>query len=112
MKRPTLYDDVKHTFNHEPEYLIERFVLEVHGTIRRRMKSAGITQKELAEKLGVTPARVSRMLNDNRNVTLASMAMIADALGAKWSGLTLKPIEENKKAFARLNVTGKTAAKA
>lgn len=43
-------------------------------------KSKGITLKELAEKMEVSPEAVTRMLSDNGNPTLSTLANIAKAL--------------------------------
>ena len=43
-------------------------------------KSQGITLKELAERMEVSPEAVTRMLSENGNPTLSSLANVAMAL--------------------------------
>src|SRR4051794_1958391 len=46
------------------------------------LESAGLTQREVADRLGVTEARVSQLLS-GRNVTLNSLAHLGWALGVR-----------------------------
>lgn len=46
-------------------------------------KRQGITLKELAEKMDVTPEVVSRMLSESGNPTLSSLKAIAKALNVE-----------------------------
>jgi len=52
--------------------------------IEELMDAAGVTQKERSERLGVSPARVSQMLDGDQNLTLATLAGIGWALGVQW----------------------------
>lgn len=46
-------------------------------------KQQGITLKELAEKMEVSPEAVTRMLSDNGNPTLSTLMNIAKALNVQ-----------------------------
>ncbi|GMW01039.1 MAG: hypothetical protein AMXMBFR84_21760 [Candidatus Hydrogenedentota bacterium] len=65
----------------------------VNSEIRRRLKSLGFSQEDLATRLGVSAARVSKLLGDHNNITLKTMAAIASALDAHWTGIGLTPDE-------------------
>ena len=54
-----------------------RFIIEVEELMERRL----ITKAELARRMGVSPAQVTRLLAGRRNLTIRSMAAIAHALG-------------------------------
>lgn len=47
---------------------------------RRVMREQGVNQKELARRLGSSPARVSVVLKGDRNLTLKTLASFAAAL--------------------------------
>ena len=50
--------------------------------------AAGLSQKQLAEKLGLKPQQVSRYEKTGyRGVSLARAEEIADALGVRWEGV-------------------------
>jgi hypothetical protein len=53
--------------------------------IENKMDEEDITQSCLAEKLGVTPGRVSQILKDPGNLTLKKMVEYARSLGMKVS---------------------------
>ncbi|MGW1072187.1 helix-turn-helix domain-containing protein [Streptomyces sp. NPDC002537] len=40
----------------------------------------GMSRKELADRMGVSPGRVSQILSGDENLTLRSLAAVADAL--------------------------------
>ena len=56
-----------------------RFAVELN----RRMKGRGIKLKQLANKVGLSPACISRVLRGDENLTLEMMAKLADAVGAE-----------------------------
>ncbi|MBI2433262.1 MAG: helix-turn-helix transcriptional regulator [Candidatus Hydrogenedentes bacterium] len=57
------------------------FILQLENA----MASTPISQAQLARKLGVSPGRVSQVINDPSNMTLKSMIEYARALGMKIS---------------------------
>lgn len=70
-----------------------RLRLSVQVALQNAMHRNCITQRELAEKLGVTPARVSQMLSSpSANLTIKSVARIADAVGEEFD---LVPIAQS-----------------
>ncbi|MFI9722801.1 helix-turn-helix domain-containing protein [Streptomyces sp. NPDC052396] len=42
-----------------------------------------LSRKELAERLGVSPGRVSQILSGDENLTLRTLASVAESLGAR-----------------------------
>ena len=50
-------------------------------SIFRVMEEQGITQRELAARLGVSPATVSETLSETSDMTFGTAAKIAHALG-------------------------------
>ena len=55
--------------------------IEISRTIRNARKQKGLSQKDLAEKLGVKQILVSRWESSECNYTIDTLVEIADALG-------------------------------
>lgn len=58
--------------------------------MRAKMKEIGMTQKELANKLGCTQQYVSMLLKGNENLTLETIANIENALDITIIGNLIK----------------------
>jgi transcriptional regulator with XRE-family HTH domain len=58
-------------------HLCMSFLDEVHDILDRK----GMTQAELAVRMGKSPAEVSRMINGLQNVTFKTIAKLSAALG-------------------------------
>lgn len=54
--------------------------LDISASIYRRMKELGLNQKELAAKLGMNEAQVSRIITAKQNLTISTLAKIENAL--------------------------------
>lgn len=61
----------------------ECLIVEVTERVCELMEEKGVSQSELAKKLGVKAPRVSRMLSGDANITLRTLANIGSALGEK-----------------------------
>ena len=68
-------------FVKEYEALGEEYEI-VRQIIHARIK-AGLTQKELAERIGTRQSNVSRIENGNSNPSIAILKRIAEATGTK-----------------------------
>ena len=55
--------------------------MEISGTIFQRMQDLGMKKKDLAERMGVSPARISHILSGEQNLTLSTLARLETALG-------------------------------
>jgi transcriptional regulator with XRE-family HTH domain len=53
------------------------FIDEVHDTLKEK----GWTQKDLADKMGKSPAEISKIINGMHNVTFKTVAKLSHALG-------------------------------
>lgn len=71
--------DKSYVYNHEGA------VLYFTASMLARMKELGITRSDLAKKMGVSRAYISRVLQGTTNFTLESMVKIAIALKAELS---------------------------
>ncbi len=64
----------------DPEYLFELLATDLGEAIVARMEAAGINRTELAERMGVSRARVSQVLGGHDNLTLKTLVAVAHAL--------------------------------
>ena len=65
------------------DYSDEHFAIgdpDLASVIRERMFEQGLTQKELAGKIGVTPSRISEYLSEKKEPTLPIARRIHDVL--------------------------------
>lgn len=61
----------------------ERLVIAATEAIYEGMERAGVTQQQLADKLGVSPSEISQRLSGRRNLTLKRFAEMLHALGVR-----------------------------
>jgi transcriptional regulator with XRE-family HTH domain len=59
------------------------------NTIKQIREELGLSQTDLAQRLGVQQSTVSKLENDRSNLTLGKLATIVNALGGEWK-ITLK----------------------
>lgn len=55
--------------------------MDISGSIYTRLKELGMSQKDLADKLEVSPGRVSQIIKGDPGMTLRSLAKLEVALG-------------------------------
>ena len=79
------YDnEIERMRREDPEYQAIELMLAVSERMRQLMDESGLTQAELARRMGVTRQYVSKLLRDDEcNLTLRQIARIALALGAE-----------------------------
>ncbi len=71
-------------------FALEALVVSVQIALHRAMTKHGVSSKELAERLGMSPARVSQIFSDRGpNMTLRTIAKIQAALDEEFE-LVLK----------------------
>ena len=61
-------------------YLYMITIIELQKRLREAIKYGNVTQKELAEKLGVNPSTVSKYMNQNKYPSLDTFANICEIL--------------------------------
>lgn len=61
----------------------EELILEATEALARALRTSGLTQSELAARLGKTKGFVSQILGGGKNLTLRTLADVAGALGCK-----------------------------
>lgn len=58
-------------------------LLKAYNAMREAFKQSGFTQDQIAEKLGVDKALVSKRLNTRENLTLKTLSFMASAMGCR-----------------------------
>jgi transcriptional regulator with XRE-family HTH domain len=86
-----------------PAYHAEGASIRFTEALINRMKTCGITRTALAEKIGTSPAYITKILRGDTNFTLDSMARIAHALDCEMS-LELRPLDRPVTPVRRTNV--------
>lgn len=61
----------------------EELILDVTEAISAAMQEAGISKAQLAKRMGRTKGFITQLLSGGRNLTLRTLAGIADALEAR-----------------------------
>lgn len=96
------FKDEFDALHQDPTFVTEEIVLDLALQIAEAMEEAGIeTQKELAERLDVSPSAVSQMLSGDQNISIHRLVKVALALG--------KTVEAPKLVYFELpNVEART----
>ena len=68
-------------YEHDPQFIAEGLSIKVVEDTLKLLEERGLSQSWLAERMGVSRAYVSRILNAPPNITLLTIARIAVALG-------------------------------
>jgi transcriptional regulator with XRE-family HTH domain len=92
----------------EQALAVESFIVDAQFRIHQLLKEAGVSQSQLAEKLGLSKARVSAMFGPKPNLTLETMGRIFAALNEP-AVLTSPRIERRLRALRRKVAEGARA---
>ena len=68
----------------------DRLATVFRNNVRVRMQQLGVSQRELAEKIGVTAAHVNHLLSGYRNPGLETLESFADALATTPAKLLIE----------------------
>jgi predicted transcriptional regulator len=63
------------------------YIAIIAASIQRRRRAMGYTQKDLAQKLGVSQVIISRWENGEENFTVTTLAKISAALDMEFQNL-------------------------
>ncbi len=79
-------------YKKDADYIYERLKYDISEQIYELMRKKGITKKELAKRMGVSPAYISKILGAE-NISLKTIAKVLAALGEE--NVTLKIIPDD-----------------
>ena len=93
--------DLEREYACDPDFVAAGLALDVAEQVARIISYRGMTRTELAKRMGVSKALVTRALNAPTNMTLRSIAQLAVALDVKpvvllgdaWSSMDC-PVDE------------------
>lgn len=74
------------------ENVAAKMALDFEAEVFMRLKKLGLKRKDLAQLLGVSPAAVSKLLSEDSNMTLKTMAKVAVALGCEVAPIRLEEV--------------------
>lgn len=74
------------------ENVAAKMALDFEAEVFMRLKKLGLKRKDLAQLLGVSPAAVSKLLSEDSNMTLKTMAKVAVALGCEVAPVRLEEV--------------------
>jgi transcriptional regulator with XRE-family HTH domain len=77
-------------FENDPVFHTEGVLIELGEEIWARMEQLGLSKADLAHRLGVSQAAITRMLSGSPNMTLLKLVTVAMALDADVE-VRLKP---------------------
>jgi len=91
-----LFEEIGFHYSEEEKVFVEA-MSQIGGQLMAYRKKYNLTQKELAEKLGISQSMVSKIETGEKNVSVKVLAKIVAALGGKLKiSLGILPEEENK----------------
>lgn len=63
------------------DYRLEKILLQLGEDICLLMEQQRLSRTQLAERMGVSPAYITKILSGNPNLTIKSLLKLADAMG-------------------------------
>lgn len=94
-----------------PTYWLTKIQIEVFTLLNNYMEENNLTQKQVAEKLNVSPSYVSQILNGNFNFTISKLIELALLVG-KAPVLQFESVENLLKTELAQRADLKPAARA
>lgn len=67
----------------DPQAAAGRLARQATASLAGLLAERGMTRKDLADRMGVSPGRVSQILSGGENLTLRSLAAVAECLDAQ-----------------------------
>ncbi|MGE0232300.1 MAG: helix-turn-helix domain-containing protein [Burkholderiaceae bacterium] len=74
---------IRKVIEEETEIFRDARRLEVALNVRRKLREKGLRSSDLAQRIGVSEANVSRWLRGNQNLSIDTLYLLADALEEK-----------------------------
>ena len=83
----------------DPIYIAAGLMIEITEKFCERMDELGLSQTELARRIGKTQPYVSKILNRGTNMTLETIALFAMALDLQVLPPVFTPMQEKSQAI-------------
>ena len=91
---PESFEELYRKAEQGEEYWVAGAILEFTESLTASMEAQGVSRAELARRLGVSAAYVTKMLRGNANFTLRSMVRAARALRSTFRPRLEHPVGE------------------
>lgn len=85
MNAENWFKDKLEDFRDDADFYAEQLILDLTEQVVSIMKELGMNRTELADRLGVSKAFVTKLLRGNTNITLKTMTFLARSLGCDVS---------------------------
>jgi len=82
MNAPTSFQQMLERSKKRDAFWVESAILEFTEEMAARMDQLGVSKSQLAERLKVNPAFVTKLLKGNNNFTIQTMVKVSRALDA------------------------------
>jgi len=79
------YLERKRRFENDPDYILHGLLYDIAEDICAAMEEQGLSQADLAERIGAKRQFVNRFLNTPHNTTLRTVVRLATALGLEFT---------------------------
>jgi transcriptional regulator with XRE-family HTH domain len=79
------YEKRKKRFEDDPDYVLHGLLCDIAEDICVAMEEQGLSQADLAERIGAKRQFVNRFLNTPHNTTLRTVVRLATALGLEFA---------------------------
>jgi transcriptional regulator with XRE-family HTH domain len=98
-----------------------RFLRALKGVLRTQVAAVqdadGLTQEQIAERIGIAPAQLSRVLSSDRHNSTSTLFRVMHSLGQRWTfgsvplptNVGNRPVESSSQA-QRAQVSGLTTS--
>src|SRR5437899_4380299 len=77
--------DKRKGLENEPDYVARGLIHDINEQVIAQMRALGLRNKDLAVRLGVSSAYITKLLEGNPNLTVRSLARVALALDSQPS---------------------------
>jgi transcriptional regulator with XRE-family HTH domain len=101
MRAKTYLESRIEKYRRHPTAVAQRAALRVSDRIARCMEEQGLKRGELAKKAGLHAAQVTRALSGEHNLTLATLAKLAAALGVEVWEFFAQPADAEMAPLAK-----------
>lgn len=79
------FDGLLEKWKDDPAFVAEGIALDLSISLNKRLEQLEMSRKELADRVQVSPGRISQIMAGNINLTLLSICKVAMAVGLRPS---------------------------
>lgn len=103
MSKYNSFSELWADFENDEAFLVEKNILEFTMQLHQLMTKKGITNKELAEKIGTSQAYITKVFKGKANFTIATMTKLSKAIGGRVTIHVTREEEQNPRWFRAID---------